>query len=120
MLQEVFHESFEIFEITRICMENHASMTVWQSCFSHTNASTFRPSLQSPLLRMIQLKLEAIQWSSRNYEYRLDIIKSLSITFTSSGKREFVPHDQLSFSFGCRQLFIISAHKLVVSRNFCP
>ena len=29
MLKEIFHDSFEIFEITRICMENHTSMTEW-------------------------------------------------------------------------------------------
>ena len=27
MLKEIFHESFENFEITRICMENHASVS---------------------------------------------------------------------------------------------
>ena len=41
-------------------------------------------------------------------------IERLSITFTSNGKREFVPRDQVS----SRLLFIISTHKLVVSRNF--
>ena len=39
MLKEIFHDSFENFEITRICMENHASVTGWQKLFSHTNAS---------------------------------------------------------------------------------
>ena len=33
MLKEIFHESFENFEITRICIENHASMTAWQKLF---------------------------------------------------------------------------------------
>ena len=34
MLKKIFHESFENFEITtRICMENHASMTGWQKLF---------------------------------------------------------------------------------------
>ena len=33
MLKEVFHDSFENFEITRICMENHASVTGWQKLF---------------------------------------------------------------------------------------
>ena len=48
MLKEIFHDSFENFEITRICMENHASV----SCFSHTaNASNFWRPLQSLLLR---------------------------------------------------------------------
>ena len=27
MLKEIFHDSFENFEITRICMENHANVT---------------------------------------------------------------------------------------------
>jgi len=27
MLKKIFHEGFENFEITRICMENHASVT---------------------------------------------------------------------------------------------
>ena len=30
MLNETFHDSFENFEITRICMENHASVTGWR------------------------------------------------------------------------------------------
>ena len=33
MLKEIFHYSFENFEITRICMENHASVTGWQKLF---------------------------------------------------------------------------------------
>ena len=30
LLMEIFHESFENFETTRICVENHASVTGWQ------------------------------------------------------------------------------------------
>ena len=33
MLKEIFHDSFENFEITRNCMENHASMTGWKKLF---------------------------------------------------------------------------------------
>ena len=33
MLKEIFHDSFENFEITRICMENHAMLTGWQKLF---------------------------------------------------------------------------------------
>ena len=33
MLKEIFHDSFENFEITRICDENHASVTRWQKLF---------------------------------------------------------------------------------------
>ena len=33
MLKERFHDSFENFEITRICMENHARVTGWQKLF---------------------------------------------------------------------------------------
>ena len=33
MLKEIFHDSFENFEITRICMENHARVTRWQKLF---------------------------------------------------------------------------------------
>ena len=53
MLKEIFHDSFENFEITRICMENHASVTHgWQKlCISLTNASNLRRPLQSLLLR---------------------------------------------------------------------
>ena len=51
MLKEIFHDSFENFEITRICIENNASVTGWQKLFSHTNASNFRRPLQSLLLR---------------------------------------------------------------------
>ena len=51
MLKEIFHGSFENFEITRICVE---TMQVWldgKSCFPHTNASNFQQLLQSLLLR---------------------------------------------------------------------
>ena len=33
MLKEIFHDSFENFEITRICKENRASVTGWQKWF---------------------------------------------------------------------------------------
>ena len=33
MLKEIFHETFENFEITRICMGNHASETGRQTLF---------------------------------------------------------------------------------------
>ena len=33
MLKEIFHDSFEKVEITRIGMENHASVTGWQKLF---------------------------------------------------------------------------------------
>ena len=33
MLKEIFQDSFENFENTRIYMENHASMTGWQKLF---------------------------------------------------------------------------------------
>ena len=45
-------------------------------------------------------------------------LERFSITFTSNGKHEFVPRDQV-YSFNtCRLLFIISLPKLVVSSNF--
>ena len=40
--------------------------------------------------------------------------------FTSNGKREFAPLDQVSLLLVVRSLFIISTHKLAVSRNFLP
>ena len=33
MLNKIFPESFENFEITRICMENHTGVTGWQKLF---------------------------------------------------------------------------------------
>ena len=33
MLNEILYDSFEKFESTRICMENHASVTGWQKLF---------------------------------------------------------------------------------------
>ena len=33
MLKEIFHDSFENFEIRRICMENHSRVTGWQKLF---------------------------------------------------------------------------------------
>ena len=41
MLKEIFHDSFESFEITRICMENHASVTGWQKLFFQAIIPTF-------------------------------------------------------------------------------
>ena len=37
MVKEIFHDSFENFEITRTCMENHASRTGWQKLFFSYN-----------------------------------------------------------------------------------
>ena len=37
-----------------------------------------------------------MQWSYRNYEYRVDKIERLNITSMSNDKREFVPDDQVS------------------------
>ena len=52
MLKEIFHNTFENLEITRICMEDHACVTGRQKfSFSHANASNFRRSLQSLLLK---------------------------------------------------------------------
>ena len=47
MLKEIFHD----FEVTRICMENHARVTGWQKLFFSFKASNFRLPLQSLLLR---------------------------------------------------------------------
>ena len=33
MLKKIFNETFENFEITRMCMESHASVTGWQKLF---------------------------------------------------------------------------------------
>ena len=33
MLKEIFHESLNILKFTRICMENHLSVTGWQKLF---------------------------------------------------------------------------------------
>ena len=56
MLKEIFHESFENFEITRICMENHASVTGWQKLFfSNINASNFQRPLQPLLLKDLEI-----------------------------------------------------------------
>ena len=35
MLKEIFHDRFENFEITRICMENHTNVTGWQKFISY-------------------------------------------------------------------------------------
>ena len=52
---EIFHDSFENFDITKICMENHAGVTGWQKFFSHTNASNFRRPLQSLRQKILRL-----------------------------------------------------------------
>ena len=33
MLKEIFHDSLKISKFTRICMENHSSVTRWQKLF---------------------------------------------------------------------------------------
>ena len=33
MLKEIFHDSLKISKFTRICMENHSSVTGWQKLF---------------------------------------------------------------------------------------
>ena len=33
MFKKIFNETFETFEITRICMENHVIMRGWQTLF---------------------------------------------------------------------------------------
>ena len=48
---KIFHNRLKISKFRRICMENHSSMTVWQSCFSLTNPSNLWQLLQSLLLR---------------------------------------------------------------------
>ena len=61
MLKEIFHDSFENFEITRICMENHASVTGWQKfffsykCFQLSTAvatAAFEIDIQLKILRL--------------------------------------------------------------------
>ena len=44
MLKEIFHDGFESFEITRICMENHASVTGWQTLPANTSSKHFQLS----------------------------------------------------------------------------
>ena len=61
-------------------------------------------------------KKDLISMYRERYVLLNSSLERLSITFTSHGKREFVPLHQFSL-FTCRLLFIISAHKLV-SRNF--
>ena len=66
MLKEIFHDSFENFEITRICMENHASVTVWQKlffsykCFRLSAAvaiATFEIIIRLTILRLPNLNM---------------------------------------------------------------
>ena len=33
MLKEIFHDSLKILKFTRICVENHSSVTGWQKLF---------------------------------------------------------------------------------------
>ena len=52
MLKEIFYDSLKISKFTRVCMENHLSVTMGgKSCFSHTNPSHFWRLSQSLLLR---------------------------------------------------------------------
>ena len=77
MLKEIFHESFEI---TRICMENHASVTGWQKLFfSNINASNFQRPLQPLLLK----DLEIYGWKYSGY---LILICSFSLCWQNVSK----------------------------------
>ena len=60
LLKEIFHDRFENFEFTSVCMENHVSVTGWQSCFSHSNTPNFWQALQWLLLRYRQIHLDVI------------------------------------------------------------
>ena len=64
----------------------------------------------------IARKKDLISMFRERYVLLNSSLERLSITFSSHGKREFVPLHQFSL-FTCRLPFIISTHKLV-SRNF--
>ena len=54
MLKEIFHDTFENLEITRICIFVWETMQAWldgKSYFFDKNASNFRRPLQSLLLK---------------------------------------------------------------------
>ena len=56
--KKIFHDTLKISKFTRICMENHFSVTGWQKLFfSDTNPSNFRRPLQSLLLRYTPQKI---------------------------------------------------------------
>ena len=50
----------KILKFTRICMENHASVTGWQSCFSYSNTPNFWWALQWLLLRHRRIHRDVI------------------------------------------------------------
>ena len=50
----------KILKFTSVCMENHVSVTGWQSCFSHSNAPNFWRALQWLLLRYRQIHFDVI------------------------------------------------------------
>jgi len=57
MLKEIFHDSFENIEFTRICMENHERVTGWQKLFfgsigpycKHYKCINFSMQISQPL-----------------------------------------------------------------------
>ena len=74
--------------------------------------------IRGPLVSSLSLSFSSylvlINLAKRFIGYTLD---RSSITFTANGKREICT-TWPSFPLTCRLLFIISTHKLVVSRNF--
>ena len=49
MFEEIFHDSLKMSKFTRICMETHSGVTMWQKLF-FLYKSNFRRLLQSLLL----------------------------------------------------------------------
>ena len=60
MLKEMFHHSLKISKFTRICKENHSSVTGWQKLFFSykLNPSNFQRPLQSLLWRYMAKNLQ--------------------------------------------------------------
>ena len=69
MLKEIFHESFENFEITRICMENHASVTGWQKLFF--SYKCFQLSAAVAIVSFGDIRLKILRLANFNMLFQL-------------------------------------------------
>jgi len=53
--KEIFHDSFENFEIIRICTENHARVTGWQKLFFSCKCFQLSVAILQSLLKILRL-----------------------------------------------------------------
>ena len=84
MLKEIFHESFEKFEITWICMENHATVNGWQKLFfSYKILLTFGASNKIELFSCLPKEEPIMDHGTLFLNYKRNIQAIIKVNFRS-------------------------------------